>query len=289
MQPSWTTHSADGVEITAYEHGGDGEPLVIAHATGMCGAMYDDVARELTDCFRVVSFDFRGHGNSARPANDDFDWGRMAEDLRAVVTHVTGSESPAAVHGVGHSMGGAALLLAELASPGMFRSLYLFEPIVIPTDVPAGFTGPNSNIMATTARKRRPEFGSREEVLYRYASRPPLNLLRASVLAAYVNDGFADTADGRVRLKCLPNDEALTFEANGGLSVDMLGPVRTPTLVAAGHDEPGPNPGRFAPFVADALSKGSLRKYPSLGHFGPFQDPTAVATDIREHIAAVSA
>ena len=32
----------------------------------------------------------------------------------------------------GHSMGGAALLLAEEQSPGMFTGMFLYEPIVLP-------------------------------------------------------------------------------------------------------------------------------------------------------------
>jgi pimeloyl-ACP methyl ester carboxylesterase len=284
MQPSWTVTSADGVEIAAYEHGGSGDPIVIAHATGFCGPMYNELALNLIDAHRVVSLDFRGHGNSARPADDDFSWAKMADDLQAVIDRI---DSPV-IHGVGHSMGGATLVLTELAHPGQYTSLFLFEPIIVPVGLlGTGSNGPN--VMASTARARRASFDTRAEALYRYAGRPPLGLMRASILATYVNDGFADGDDGRVHLKCRPDDEARTFEANDAVRFDMVRGVTTPTVVAAGHDEPGTNPGRFAPFIADALPNGVLQPYPHLGHFGPFQDPDAVAADIRAHIAHVTA
>ena len=67
MKPSWTVASADGCELAGYELGGRGDDvLLIAHATGLCGAMYQLLADELTDTFRVVAFDFRGHGDSTR-------------------------------------------------------------------------------------------------------------------------------------------------------------------------------------------------------------------------------
>src|SRR6185369_5063461 len=112
--------------------------------------------------------------------------------------------------------GGAALLLAEHRRPGTFRSLYLFEPIVLPDVLPDTF-GPN--MMADSARKRRPEFPSREAALYRYASRPPLNELRASALAAYIDNGFTVLGDGTARLSCLPDDEARTFASEQKLTM----------------------------------------------------------------------
>ena len=52
MKPSWTVTSADGCELAGYELGGVGDDvLLIAHATGLCGAMYQLLADELTDTF----------------------------------------------------------------------------------------------------------------------------------------------------------------------------------------------------------------------------------------------
>jgi pimeloyl-ACP methyl ester carboxylesterase len=272
-------NSTDGVEIAGYEFGGSGPPLLLAHATGFCATMYRPLGVELTDLFRVVSLDFRGHGRSARPGNGDFGWDRMADDVVAVVERIG---RPA--YGFGHSMGGAALLLAEERQPETFAGMFLYEPIVLPDD----FHPSGANYMAEMARARRATFPSRDEALARYASRPPLNTLRADVLAAYVDDGFVDLPDGSVRLACLPDDEARTFESESKLHTSRVTDVETPIVVAVGHDEEGPNPARLGPGLVAALRQAELIRRPQLGHLGPFQDPALVAADLRAFANRVS-
>ena len=279
MEPSWTVKSNDGSHLAAYELGGTGEVLLIAHATGLCGAMYQLLADDLIDDFRVVALDFRGHGDSTGATAIDLRWDRMAEDVVAVTERI--GSGP--IHGFGHSMGGAALLLAERNVPGLFSSLFLFEPIIFPDD----FSTDGQNVMGDAARRRRVEFESRAEVLYRYASRPPFNQVHAGFLAGYVDNGFADQPDGTVRLKCLPEVEAQVFENGRDVKLSTIEHLTTPVVVAVGHDEPGSNPARMGPPLAEALVGGRLIRYEHIGHFGPLQDPWTVARDIRQHIEAL--
>jgi pimeloyl-ACP methyl ester carboxylesterase len=265
-------NSDDGSRIAAYELGGVGDVLLIAHATGLCGAMYRLLTDNLTDMFRVVAMDFRGHGDSSRAAGLDYGWDRMADDVAAVTDHI--GSGP--IHAFGHSMGGAALLLAERNRPGTFRSMFLFEPIVFPDDVSKS----GQNAMGDAARRRRVEFDSRADVIYRYAGRPPFNQVRAGFLAAYADNGFADQPDGTVRLKCLPEVEAEIFENGRQIDLSMVQHVTAPVTVAVGHEEPGPNPARLGPPLADALPHGRLITYEHIGHFGPLQDPWTIARDI---------
>jgi pimeloyl-ACP methyl ester carboxylesterase len=263
------------VEIAVYEFGGSGQPLLMAHATGFCASMYRPIGVELVDLFRVVALDFRGHGRSARPGNDDFGWDRMAEDVLAVVGRL--GSTPAA--GFGHSMGGAALLMAEERRPGIFDSLFLFEPIVFPDDV----TPTAPSLMADLARARRWTFPSRDDALARYASRPPLNTMRADVLKAYLDDGFVDLPDGSVRLACHPEDEARTFESETKVHTANVADVEARVTVSVGHDEEGPNPARLGAGIVAALPHAELITRHELGHLGPFQDPVLVAEDVRAH------
>jgi pimeloyl-ACP methyl ester carboxylesterase len=278
--PSWTVESNDGSQIAGYELGGSGEAVLIAHATGLCGAMYQLLADHLTDRFRVIALDFRGHGDSSGAPDIDYGWDRMAEDVAAVVEHV--GHGP--IHGFGHSMGGAALLLAERNLPSTFASMFLFEPIIFPDDV----SKEGQNVMGIAARRRRAEFDSRADVLYRYAGRPPFDRVCAGFLAGYVDNGFAEQPDGRVRLKCLPEVEAQIFENGRQIELSAVQHLTTPIAVAVGHDEPGPNPSRLGPPLADALANGALVRYDHIGHFGPLQDPWTIARDLANHVAATS-
>ena len=268
--------SADGVAIAAYELGGEGPALLVAHATGFLGPVYGPMADGLRDRFRVVALDFRGHGASTSPANGDFGWDRMALDLLAVVEHLGGGP----ISGFGHSLGGGVSLLAERERPGTFSSLFLYEPIVFPDDLV--FDGPNR--MAGPARSRRGSFPSRAEALARYASRPPLSAMRPDVLAIYVRDGFVDQPDGSVALACSPDDEARTFEAEIKVRTSTIAGVAAAVTVAVGHDEEGPNPARLGSAIVAALPRAELLVCPELGHLGPFEDPPAVAALIGEHL-----
>jgi pimeloyl-ACP methyl ester carboxylesterase len=200
----------------------------------------------------------------------------MAEDVAAVTEHIRAGP----IHGFGHSMGGAALLLAERNAPSTFSSLFLFEPIIFPDD----FSTEGQNVMGDAARRRRVEFGSRAEVLYRYAGRPPFNQVHAGFLAAYVDNGFAEQPDGKVRLKCLPEVEAQVFENGRVVKLSAVQHLTIPIAVAVGHDEPGSNPARMGPPLAEALGRGQLIRYDHIGHFGPLQDPWTIARDIASHV-----
>jgi pimeloyl-ACP methyl ester carboxylesterase len=264
--------STGGVELALHDLGGRGDPLLIAHATGFCGRAYDPLAAQLRPHFHVFALDLRGHGDSTSPADGDFSWSRMADDVLAA-TAVIGRGPIAAV---GHSMGGAALLLAEAARPESLRFAYLYEPIVLP----AGFVADGDNMLAGPARRRRATFGSKPEVLQRYATRPPLNVLRADALAAYVEHGFETTPDGSVRLKCSGEHEARTFNEGLKVTVDRIVGVSVPATVAVGLRVSEPNPAKLARGIVAALPAGSLLEYPHLGHFGPFQDPESLVRDI---------
>ncbi len=280
--------STRGVEVELHDLGGAGPPLLIAHATGFCAGAYRPLASSLTGAFRVWALDFRGHGDATSPDDGDFDWGGMGDDVLASVAAIEPDDGR--VFGFGHSMGGAALVLAELARPGTLRAAFLYEPIIVPSDFwpndpggPASAAPPERrgpNFMAEAARRRRPTFGSRAEALERYAGRPPLGLLRADALAAYVDAGFADLADGGVTLKCTPEHEAATFESTGKASADQLGPVTTPLTFARGTRDPQPGVADFAGVAAKQLPGSRLRTYDHLGHFGPFQDPDGLAADV---------
>ena len=265
--------STDGVTLAVHDLGGSGPPLLVAHATGFCGQTYGPLAASLAGSFHVWALDFRGHGDSTAPSNHDFSWSAMGLDALAAIDAV--SDGP--IVAIGHSLGGAAVLMAELARPGALRCAYVYEPIIFP--VGAHLTD-KGNPMAVAARRRRSTFPSKADALVRYAGHTPLGVLRADALAAYVEHGFAHQPDGSAALKCAPEDEAATFESEGKMTIDQLDGLAVPTTVAIGQPTGGPDPASFGPAIAASLTAGRLLEYDHLGHFGPLQDPDTVAADI---------
>jgi pimeloyl-ACP methyl ester carboxylesterase len=266
--------SADGVGLALHDLGGEGRPLLLSHATGFHGCVLAPLAAELAPELRCWSLDYRGHGDSDDPPTDIGDWARFGDDAVAV-SEALGLDGAL---GFGHSMGGAALLMAELARPGTFAGLVLFEPIAFPRN-PDRPEGPTP--MVEAARRRRTVFADRDEAYANYAGKPPLDLLTPAALRAYVDHGFVDRPDGTVELKCDPEHEARIFE--GGATQDLferLGGVRCPVLVLTGRREDNP-PGELGPVVAGALPHGQVLTMAQLSHFGPMEDPAAVAAEIQ--------
>jgi pimeloyl-ACP methyl ester carboxylesterase len=277
--------STGDVRVAVHELGGDASarPLLCAHATGFHGRVFEPmVTAGLASVFHCVGADLRGHGDSEIPVDVDFAWEGFRDDVLAVIDDVGASPSHQA-YGVGHSMGGAALLMAELARPGTFAGLYLFEPIVPP---PGPIDFARGNPMAESAERRREVFPSLDHAVANYASKPPLNRLRADALNAYVVHGFAPLADGTVRLKCRGTSEAATFRMAGGHGTfARLGEISCPVTIAMGLPmEMGP--AAFAPAAADALPNGRLEHFDHLSHFGPLEAPDEVAAAILRSFSA---
>lgn len=274
--------TSDGLTLAVHELGGSGRPTLLCHATGFHGAVWEPLAGALGAGLERWAIDFRAHGQSTVPPGHTLDWTGFGEDVLAVVDAL---DLPAGeILGVGHSMGGAALVLAEQARPGTFAGLWLYEPIT----PPAGVFPPSEgrNAMATAAARRRPVFPSHAEAVANFAAKPPLHVLRADALDAYVRHGFALGEDGAVHLACRPDDEAQIYRGGGAHhAFDHLGEVTCPVVVACGRDEPGP--ALFAQPVADALPHGRLERHAPLGHFGPLEAPEICANAIRTLAAAL--
>ena len=266
--------SVDGTKIVAHCLGGSGPLLMIVHATGLHGRAYAPMANSLLDDFTVWAIDIRGHGASAIPDDGDFAWEKLAADLLACVDALEVSE----IFAFGHSMGGGALLIAELSRPGLIRGAYLYEPIVFPREYLIGRT---HNPMAEPARRRREIFPTRDAALARYASRPPLNQLRADALHAYVEYGFNDLEDGSVQLACRGESEARTFECDQKITLERVEGLEFPLTVGAGGVGGYPNPADFAPMLVETIPNAELIIYESLGHFGPLEAPPTIAHDVR--------
>ena len=247
----------------------------MAHATGFHGLVFTPLARALASSFHCWAYDARGHGDSGLPADGDFAWEGLGRDALAVIDGV-GLTRP---FGLGHSGGGAGLLIAEIERPGTFRAIYDFEPVVFPTD---GIPAPRrNNVLAGSARRRREVFPTRSAAAANFMAKPPLSDFAPAALAAYVEHGFEDLPDGTVRLKCRGESEARVYEmAVEHRTYDQLAAIHCPVTLACGADtESLGEPVMRA--IAARLASATVDVLPGLGHLGPMQDPDAVAASVR--------
>lgn len=271
-----TTVTPDGNAIAYTDHGGNGPDLLLAHATGFCSGVWRPMVEPLREHFRVVSFDERGHGASEPAPNGAYAWEGFATDALAVID-ATGLDNP---YGVGHSCGGALLLLAEMRRPGTFRAIWAFEPIVFPVDEPLEAPSPNGNRLADGARRRRASFASRAEAHANYSSKPPLMWLDPRVLDGYIECGLRDLPDGTVTLACDPEHEARTYEMGGTHGAyGRLAQVKCPVSLVCGETTDAIGPA-VLPLLAARLNDATTDVWLEHGHFGCLVDPERTVASI---------
>jgi pimeloyl-ACP methyl ester carboxylesterase len=101
--------TSDGV-VLRYEEAGMGPPIIFVHGWAATRRFWEGSARQLSDAYRTISIDLRGHGASDKRRELDYSLDRMTKDLFELVNHLRIS-APIIV---GHSLGG--LISAHCAS-----------------------------------------------------------------------------------------------------------------------------------------------------------------------------
>lgn len=259
--------SSDHINVAVHEFGGSGRPLLLSHATGFHAHCYLPLADRLSDHFTSYALDYRGHGSTARPPDWQVDWDRYGDDAVAAAEAIAPDGGLVAF---GHSMGGAALIMAAHRNPGLFDVIIAFEPIVFPTEADPAPGGPS--LMVEAARNRRPTFDSFRSAIDNYGSKPPMNAFDPDVLRLYVAHGFGPSPEG-VRLKCEPEHEARTFEQGARHRTwDLLPDIKPHVVVVAGVVD-GPGPASIAQPIAQELPNSTYIEIPTSNHLGPFTNP----------------
>jgi pimeloyl-ACP methyl ester carboxylesterase len=263
-------------DLAVHDWGGEGAPVLLAHATGFHGLVWRPVAERLVAAGRHVwSFDFRGHGDSDR-STDGYAWERFGEDAAGVLAALDLGTDRRLVT-VGHSKGATALLLAEAARPGTVRRAWCFEPVVIPGDPrPPDHDFP----LAVGARRRRTEWGDPEEARRSWAARPPFGDLHPDALAAYVEHGLRRRPDDVWELKCAAEDEADTYAHGPSHRLwPALPAIQATVRVVCGERSDAVSP-PLAERIAARLPHGTVEVMAGVGHFGPLEDPDAATASI---------
>lgn len=109
-----------GDEILAYETAGSGPPLLLVSGLGGVGSFWRRVRPRLAQRFRVITYDHRGTGDSAKPAAG-YSLRSMVADALRLLDHL-GIER---AHFVGQSTGGAISQRIAIEAPQRVDRLVL--------------------------------------------------------------------------------------------------------------------------------------------------------------------
>ncbi|MFL6001267.1 MAG: alpha/beta fold hydrolase [Nocardioides sp.] len=139
----WSVPSTDGVRLAVHETGNPDGPVMLAvHGFPDNHHVWDGVARELGDDFRLVAYDVRGAGDSDKPTGRAaYRIGQLGDDLAAVIDAVS-PEAP--VHLLGHDWG-SMQLWEPLSEPRFAGRVATFTSI----------SGPSLDFVGAWMRDRR--------------------------------------------------------------------------------------------------------------------------------------
>jgi pimeloyl-ACP methyl ester carboxylesterase len=214
-----------GLSFHYTDWGGDGPPLVMLHGLSGHARTWDHTAAALSDRYRVLALDQRGHGDS--------DWapeygiGLMAADLLAFMDALQLRE----VTLMGLSMGGLVSFVFAAAHPERVRRLMVLD--IGPEIAPAG----SRNVAAATAASD--VFASEDEAFAqaRAANPRPTD----ETLRHRVRHNLRSQPDGTLTFKY---DKVLRSQPGAWLELtaDQLWAawrsVRCPVLLVRGEDSP---------------------------------------------------
>ena len=259
--------------------------VMLSHATGFHGRCFDPVVEPLQTDYACTSFDFRGFGDSLLIQDWPVAWQGYCDDALAIARSLQNKNQ---IIAVGHSMGAAALAMAALIEPELFKALILYEPIIFPSSMrEARTTSEQPSPLVEGARRRRTTFATRDEAFANYSSKPPMNVFDEKSLRAYVNYGFndvtiAETNESCVILKCNPEHEARTYETGASHQTwEQLHLLQVPTWIVAGAAAPM-QPSSWSELIANEIPNSKFVQWSDVGHFGPMQQPHRLADLVRE-------
>jgi pimeloyl-ACP methyl ester carboxylesterase len=249
----------EGMEPTTAE-------ICFAHANGFTKALWRPIARRVVERHgeaRWVSFDLRGHGDSGTDS-PPYRWDVHGLDALGLLGEASG------LLGVGHSMGGTALVRAELHRRGTFERLVLIEPIIFPppferADIP----------LARVAERRRRVFRDRSHARERFAEGAFANWDR-EILDLYVDHGFAPGPEGWT-IRCEPAVEADNYREGGNHDTwDRLDDLDLPVLLVTG-ERSDTHHGAYLDALVGRFPDVELVVIEGAGHLVPMERPEAIA------------
>ena len=234
----------NGIEI-AYDVAGRGQPVLLTHGYSDTRRIWDGQCQALSDRYRVITWDMRGHGQTDSPEDPArYSVDATVGDMRALLQHL------GVLRGVigGLSLGGHVSLAFALAHPGMARALVICDsgPGYRNAEARAGWNA--------RAHERAAELESKGLEALAGRSRE----MREAMGHHRSAQGLAHAARGMLAQE-------------GSHVIDGLGSIRVPTLIIVGdRDQPFLAP---CEYMAKKIPGARLEVIPGAGHSSNLDQP----------------
>lgn len=262
----------DGTEIF-YKDWGKGPAIVFHHGWPLSADDWDSqLLYFLSQGFRVVAYDRRGHGRSS-PSFTNNDMDTYADDCAALVKHLG---LKGAIH-VGHSTGGGEVtrFVAKHGGNGVVSKAVLMNaipPVMVKSEKnPGGLPIEVFNGMRASFIRSRGQF-------YRDIASGPFygfNRPGAKVMQGVVDDWWRQSmmGDAKAQYDCIKTFSETDF-------TEDLKKIQVPVLVMHGEDDQIVPVADSAPLAAKLLKNATLKIYPGFPHGMFATHPEVINADL---------
>ncbi|RKP07119.1 Alpha/Beta hydrolase protein [Thamnocephalis sphaerospora] len=266
--------------------------ILLSHANGYHKELWYPIIAQLANInARFIAYDIRNQGDSAllnagKLEKEKFSWLQNVDDILTVVDAL---QLQAPIMAVGHSIGGACVLIAEHKRPNTFVRIISLDPVCGPLSVDDPMYAAGIDVVVGKSAKRRSRWANRDEAKAAFVKRPFFQSWEEEMLDLHIKYGlFDDAATGEVVLKCTPQEEVNTFIGNQNasrLAYDCLPELKCPVLFIGGLDSDY-NPAGNTEGNAERCVYGELLMLENTGHLVPMEKPLAVVGEIKRYAAA---
>ena len=252
----------------AYSDEGQGPPVVFLHAFPLNRTTWVPQVADLSDRYRVVTIDLRGHGESDAPMWR-YTLDQFADDVNGLLEHLGIAKATF----VGLSMGGYILFALYRKHPAFFQALVLAD----------------TRATADTPDARAARF-SMAQIAYRRGASAIAELMLPKLLSPAACEHRADLRD-HLRKIITGNQvsgivgDLMAMEERPD-STPLLRTITVPTLVIAGEEDLA-SPPEEVEGMAHQIPGSTFVRIPQAGHLSNLENPAAFNTALLSFLKSV--
>jgi pimeloyl-ACP methyl ester carboxylesterase len=235
----------------------DSDPaIVLSHSSLARSEDWENIFPRLATRYRVIAYDARGHGKSARAS--EYTLRSFADDTLRILREV--AKAPAVL--IGHSLGALAALVAAAEAPDLVRGVALEDPPLGYARAwdPARYDALREAIAAAdpvvlakaAAKQPLPSPGPRGERTY--------GEVRGFYAAERVVSYFRDVDPAFIASRTSADD------ATASAVTDAIAKVSAPVLVLAGEPRLGGAVDDASEWKLKKLKNVTIKRFPGSGH-----------------------
>lgn len=272
------TFSFNGLQLSYYESGSPKKPAILfTHANGYSAGCYRYYQQNLAKDYHVFGLDFSGHGNSESSMAFK-NWFFFRNQILALISHLKIDN----LTGIGHSLGGATLLMAAYREKQLFNKLILFDPTILNLLL-VSLSKLFGNPLSKTAAQRRQTFNSLDIVRKGYKRAPAFRKWNSDIFEDYLNSCLRRSGDG-YELCCDPALEAKIFKVHSLSSHFQFGKIKTETHILTAENSEVCTP-KAAKKIQKNNPHSSFEELSDASHFFPFEIPELTLEKIYKRLS----